>query len=277
LYDDNYYCNLGKQIIADNQRWLAELTSPIIRMLEQIGSGFQQQIAQIKASVDVVAATLFKYLEEQEAAVEAFSEAGWPIAPSMPEWLIRRVVEFHDESKIRYASHVIMGYYRRNNYGNLAKAIRTWKDHPLFASRMHIINDAFWVHCKRKYTLSIPALMAQIEGVLTEFVVANNLGVDWEFREWAKQRLKAQVAIGDPDMRHTFATWAIAKTLLHHLEESTYSPTRIDKQMARPPKCREITRHTVLHGVMPNYNRESHSLKAFLILDAISVLPSVEE
>jgi hypothetical protein len=68
-----------------------------------------------------------------------------------------------------------MGYYQRDNYKYLIEAVQSWESHPLFVPRMHILKDALQAHCRGLYTLSVPALINQIEGVLNDYVIANGL------------------------------------------------------------------------------------------------------
>jgi len=213
---------------------------------------------------------LHELIEEEEKAAEAFRAAGWPLAPSMPRSLIRRVVELYEQGKSRYASQVIIGYYRRNDCSALAATLQQWRSHPLFASRMHIIEDALWAHRQRKYTLSVPALIAQIEGVMNDYVRTYNLPA-----KLGKIREVYEAVVGDP-MDYDFSTWAIAETLLYQLRTNIYVSTPFEDELARPVRRRHSTRHTILHGIMPGYDREAHSLRAFLLLDALSALQQFE-
>ncbi len=51
----------------------------------------------------------------------------------------------------------------KQNLNNIAEKL---KQEPLCATRIVIIEDAFWAHLQNKYTLSIPALLPQIEGII---------------------------------------------------------------------------------------------------------------
>ncbi len=199
-------------------------------------------------------------------AGEAFKAAGWPIAPSMPLKLRERVVTMHKQAKTRYISRTIMGYYQRNNHQHLIETIESWRSHPLFAPRMHILEDALQAHCRGLYTLSVPTLIPQIEGVLNGYVLANNLV--------AKLGNIQQVykAVIDNVDAYGFSNWVIATTLLYQLQTNTYFFTDFKSELRKSVDRRQVTRHTVSHGVALKYDRPIHSLMAFLLLDALSAL-----
>ena len=213
---------------------------------------------------------VFKLLEEQmdldEETVKAFQKTGWAIAPSMPKSLLKRVVELHKSDKEKFTSQVIIGYYHRKTFQNLKDMVLSWQSHSLFTSRMHIFHDALEAHVKGQYTLSVPALMPQIEGILSELV--NEYKLDAKLGR-IKQVYKA--AIGDLD-EIPWDTWAIANGLLYLLENNIYINTEFDKEITKPLNQRKISRHTVLHGINPSYNKATVSLNTFLILDAVSGL-----
>lgn len=204
-------------------------------------------------------------------AADAFKEAGWPIAPSMPRELRERVVELYKNGNTRYASRVVIGYYQRNGHKNLVAMVDSWRDHPLFVSRMHIIDDALATHCEGRYTLSIPALLPQIEGILNDYVHANNLSA-----RFGRIQQVYNAAIGDLDS-YSLSNWAIVNTLLFQLQTNTYVYTDFEAELNRSVNNRSTTRHTVLHGVTINYHQPINSFKVFVLLDALSALQQIDD
>lgn len=118
---------------------------------------------------------IFKAIEQNRDAVEAFKAAGWPISPSMPLEQRNRVVTLYKGNKKRYISRTIMGYYHRDDFRNLRDMVNSWDENTLFTPRMHIIRDALKAHCEGRYTLSVPALLPQVEGILNDYVCATHL------------------------------------------------------------------------------------------------------
>lgn len=81
--------------------------------------GFDAKMREITAGLSAVIISaqqlrlsgVFRDLEKQVETHRAFREAGWPIAPSMPDELIERVVAMHKQGKTKYISRTIIGYY----------------------------------------------------------------------------------------------------------------------------------------------------------------------
>lgn len=219
---------------------------------------------------NIISTDLLKKLHDaiqaKQDEVEAFCNASWPIAPSMTSELRIKVVNLSQRGKGRFISQIIIGFYRKNEYARLVETINGWKKHHLISSRMHIINDALDAHKHGKYTLSIPALIPQIEGILSEYVKRNNL-----VAKFGKINEIYTAAIGDLNS-YSLAEWSIVQTLLHLLKTNTYDFTEFEKELDKPINQRRTTRHTVLHGVDINYHKQIHSLRAFLLIDAISVI-----
>jgi hypothetical protein len=248
------------------------------KQTQRITEGFSEVMKRVTADLAAISVAyqsisssgILEHLQEvvqaKQDEVDAFCAAGWPIAPSMSSELRARVVSLYKQRKTRYVSQVIMGYYRRDSHANLTNMVNQWREYPLFRPRFHIIADALDAHQRRKYTLSIPALVPQIEGILNDYVRSNNL-----VAKLGKIQEVYTAAFGDAN-DYGLAEWAIVQTLLHQLQTSTYVYTDFKDELNKSARRRQTTRHTVMHGVAVNYNQSIHSLRAFLLLDAISVL-----
>lgn len=257
------------------QESFSQQISDLVSGLNIISRRFSADLTAFRLSfIDIDSAGLFRNLielaQESVGAAEAFREAGWPIAPSMSKQLKDRVVELHGQGKSRYASQTIMGYYRRNNHENLVAVVTGWCDRSLFSPRMHIFEDALEAHQNGYYTLSVPTLLAQIEGILNDYVHVNGLPA-----RFGRITEVYNTAIGDLD-EYGLSAWAIANTLLYQLQSNTYAYTSFERELSKIAQYRETTRHTVLHGVALTYDKPSNSLKAFLILDSLAILRDVE-
>ena len=269
----------------DISQSIAELLGPVIEApttlaeeIREMFSGLSDAAARMSANLaaatiaaqessllglfDDLAALVQPHLD----AAEAFNAAGWPIAPSMPPELIGHVVAMHGQGKTQYISRTIMGYYQRNGHQNLRTTVASWEAHQLLAPRMHVLTDALEAHCQGLYTLSVPTVIPQIEGVLNDYVRANGL-----VAKLGKIKQVYQAVIGDVD-EYPLSQWVIASTLLYQLETNTYVPIDFRTELEKSINARRVTRHTVTHGVAFRYDRPIHSLRAFLLLDAVSAL-----
>ncbi len=276
--------NINSLLIISDQisQLLQTQQARYLAQIQSITSSFDaamRQAATVMATVSAVQrlldqsgmfAELSKLIQEEHGAADAFSCASWPITPSMSRAFKRKIAEMHHQGRTRYVSQVIIAHYKGRSYHNLQSATESWRSHPQFVDRMHILDDALWAHRQGKFTLSVPATMAQIEGVMSELVVANGLSA-----KLGKIQKVYEAVTGDL-MDQDFSAWAIATTLNHIFGVSTYASTTFEKELKRLAHRRRVNRHTVLHGIMSAYDREIHSLRAFLLLDALSALRSPE-
>lgn len=259
------------QPVFEVQDALAERVREMLRGFDDTMRRISANLAAATISVEQTISlgvfdNLIQLIQAHQDAVEAFKAAGWPISPSIPSELVERVVAMHKQGKTRYISRTIIGHYQRNSHQYLIETVESWKSHPLFALRMHILNDALQAHCRGLYTLSVPALVPQIEGVLNDYVLKNGL-----VAKFGKIQQVYEAAIGDVD-EYGLSKWVIASTLLYQLQTNTYVFTDFEIELKRSVNTRQVTRHTVSHGVALKYDRPIHSLKAFLLLDALSAL-----
>ena len=257
------------------------LLDEVVRSLREVTGGYAAAIREAAAQIATINVAvrqsidwgifdrLRKVIEARTEAIEAFKAAGWPIAPSMSHQLIDRVVEFYREGRVRYASRTIIAFYHRNDFERLIQTVEGWGINPLFAPRMHILRDALHAHCQGLYTLSVPALLPQIEGILNDYVIANGL-----VAKLGKIREVYNSAVGDLN-DYDLIRWTIVTTLLYQLQNNVYVYTDFEGEIRKSMNRRRVTRHTVLHGIALRYDRPVHSLRSFVLLDALSALQSL--
>jgi hypothetical protein len=246
--------------VAAHASSLGELYKPILADITAVNYAFSSL-----ASSDVFQ-KLRAELEEDEDTVKAFNASGWPISPSMPPSLKDSVRQLHSQGRTRYVSAKIIGHFKRNGHQALQSMVDSWATHPLFKSRVHIIREALRAHVEKRYTLSVPALLPQVEGVLIEYVVQNGIDVKLGKIQDVYERV-----IGDP-LDYDMSTWVVASTLLYQLQTSTYLFSDFRSEVTKSINTRTVSRHTVLHGIAIRYDSAGNSLRAFLLLDALSTL-----
>lgn len=197
----------------------------------------------------------------------AFKNSGWPIAPSLPMSFHHYLVELDRKGKAKQAWRKIMGYYHKGNFYALKEMVKSWDKLPSFKSRMPIINDVLEAHCQRKYTLSIPALLPQIEGLLTEFAFVNGIKIPYGSPNGISEKvLETQDA--------TVISEAMSSVALECYKQ-LYKYDGFNKELKKAHHNRKVTRNTILHGISTNYATPTLSLKLFLNLDYLSGLENI--
>jgi hypothetical protein len=232
-------------------------------MMDTLIEGWRQHKDRVFAELTRVIAEI----EDQKNLIDAFHECNLWVCPSMSKEVLEKAVALQKEGKAKVIPLVINNYYRRCNHENLCRAVEAWRTNPYFAGRMPIFEQALEAHIQGYYALIIPALLAQAEGIASEYVHRNNLA--------AKLGKSEKVITEAVESSFTLSTWAIVDTLLNYVVNSGYMYTDFNVEIVKPHRA--ITRHTILHGIQPNYHSQINSLKAFLLLDALSILQEVQD
>jgi hypothetical protein len=126
-----------------------------------------------------------------------------------------------------------------------------------FPDRETIVRDAFEAHRQAKYTLSIPTLLPQIDGIGRETL---GMSTNQFFRQWARQeaieaKLAPQVGAGSSLLKQI-----VKKS---SMEETTRDRNNLQE---KDPWFGPLNRHGVIHGVDTDYPSEANSLRCVLLL-----------
>lgn len=256
-YFESFFASIKESAVAINNA--KEVVTRTIeanrKLLESIGESISKAFT---FSTDFT--ERFKKLEEETRA--ALKDTGWIICPSLMQIPVNdlsfSVKRYSQGDKGRSITKTIKDFYGLNsNWEILETTVNGWKTHKLFTKqRMRIIYDALEAHKEKKFTLSIPSLLPQIEGIITEYI-KNKPG---EKIPMSKSLKKAQKAIGLQG--ETFGT----DTFLYFMEEQLYVDT---DTLGKKRNRKNLNRHGILHGKYPGYPDCTRSLKCFMILDVI--------
>ena len=91
----------------------------------------------------------------------------WP-APALLMYPLSKIAELCGQSKYDDARKVLVDHCTPDF---LEARVNAWTDVPAFTDRKQKFQDALAAHGDGKYTLSIPALVPQIEGVITDWII----------------------------------------------------------------------------------------------------------
>ncbi len=139
-----------------------------------------------------------------------------------------------------------------------------------YPRRFPILRDAFDAHSAGKYTLSIPATLAQADGLCYDLLEVSLFGK-------TKGRPKTKLALDQKlgkymVLNRVWPLVEITDVLLNPLrEESSLIANTQDVQSRRHADSAygPLNRHGVLHGLDVDYASEANSLRAILLVDYI--------
>ena len=227
------------------QRKLRELTQrlqPFVLAMQQIERQWRPRLVEIAEGVrrfEEFHAGLLSRHGEEEIALPPFLNSF-----SLPDvWQL-----FSDPSKP--ALQVYQEYFKQEP--NAEALLSDWESSGIYARRMPILRDAVKAHVEGRHTLSIPVLLAQIEGIL-----CHRLGVDGHGK--MKGKLATMFGRGSGD-EHDAGEQLVARIITEEVFRSTKT-----ERTGRYPN-----RHRVLHGHWVDYHQDEFaSLRCILLLDAL--------
>lgn len=207
-----------------------------------------------------------------------FNRGGWsevplknmPLSEFVP--LLDQLKDKPDEEVSAALDVAIPEYFRRDEHAALSDLVASWT--PRFEARAHILEDALRAHKCGYYTLSIPTLAAQFEGI-----IRSHLPDGPDKREWKEEFLKTLSYDREkPVMKVEKLSGLMelpASERFRRAEEERrhFTLKRIDelfkfRSFSEPGVASVVNRHVILHGVFQTFG-EKESLKLFFVLDLL--------
>lgn len=134
----------------------------------------------------------------------------------------------------------------------LTDKITSWSNKGLRAERLSILEKAVKAHCAGDYFLSIPVILAQMEGVIAEGM--GHLG-----------RMKgADMSKYIETLAHGYAVKPFYSSVKDYVTSTLFVEFKWGNHLTS-----SLSRHAILHGADTDYGTEVNSLKALLLFDFI--------
>jgi hypothetical protein len=214
----------------------------------------------------VFAAELYQFISNKRQKIptvgKRFSsliiDLGFPPALIMPSFNITRLLKIYDEKGFDYTSRLFERYMTLFviNKDTICMMQNKWKNTQWLTKRRNILDKVVEGHFNGYYELSIPAILAQLEGIIIEGMI----NIQW---------LKPGTWINYSHVK------AFAKFLLSDIDEYSFDSLITDlfenNILATFTKGEEVTinlsRHAILHGADTMYGTKLNSIKSILIFD----------
>jgi hypothetical protein len=294
--------------MLDSQRRISEMLGPSVRsMLDS-----QRRISNLISKELVfdnwakTNAQLFDHIKRRIATANRIDSEilptlenyNWFLTVSLEDSFISdlsRIIENSSDKLPVAIRHEFISYFSRNNYDNLTSMIKSWEENSLFKPRMKIFKDSFNLlkHSHNSYNpanVLIPTLIAQIDGILTDYLIQNEFTIEKEGRGlvWkdktnkplhkVSMRNKIYEKIFDQNVNeYTLANSSMSTTALGIGNEfilNTLFQTAFTKQKLKKPFG--LSRHKIMHGEYVRYGRKEHLIRTYLILDFLYGLENVD-
>lgn len=249
---------VGMEAARRMQEHADRILRPVRDMQEQVA----RSVGAITESIRKTATYWRELLELHERFPYVMMELGWPPPTDMPPSSMRSIVQGFehlgasptDAQKRAYAQTIEPEILRCYDGECLRLKIQEWRSKRLLIRRMHILEAAVTAHGRGEYVLSIPALLAQAEGIIADgFRHPGRMG-SATYAEYV-QRLfdsgeKGQIAV------------AVNKGVQAFWQGVLYTPFGHGQPITSP-----LSRHAVLHGGDVDYGTPERSLMAILLVD----------
>ncbi len=151
--------------------------------------------------------------------------------------------EYVDKTIARYHSEEVLRQ----------SILKYWKRRPCIKQRIHILEPAIEAHIRGEYALSVPAVLAQMEGIIAENFGHKGFMGSQKYIAYIKRLLKKDARENSEEVLLQFISDVILATFKH-------GTTIIS----------DLSRHAILHGGDISYDNVYTSLKAILALDMIT-------
>lgn len=224
---------------------MSDTTKPIIECANRIHAGINAAFADLQKTFDDLPS------QTQEALL-ILGDHGWfvDLDMSLPE--IRWLKNTLSKGNVSKAEKVLADHFSdKSKLDEIERLIIT-----KFPHRERLIKSAFGAHRREEYELSIPVLLAQVDGICKE-VTEHNLFRKNKYLPMTSRYVKK------------FASdafqYALLQPLAHSLPISASEKERGDDFNA-------LNRHMVLHGESVDYGTKINSLKSISLLNYVVVV-----
>jgi hypothetical protein len=268
---------LFRSILAPASSILEEAFAPLAQAQLAVATQLQEQMSDWMQSFYAAYEHVFKPLEglaerigEKDKIKKAFESAKLWLAPSMPRQLISRVLKLHQGgASPGVIASAVSRFYARAEWDPLARAVGRWGSNPLFQGRMKVFRHALDAHRNKWFTLTVPTLVPQIEGICGQYVKRRRLlpkliGKTKKVVQTALQY--APCSLGDVER------YAAIDGVLTFIERHFYMVEDFETEYESLLREKDLRAHAIRHGHQERYDTRMNSLRLFLLLDVLSLL-----
>jgi len=192
-----------------------------------------------------------------DEALDSLLARGWCHSYSFTDGLIIRIAELA-RAELGDELDLLMAEFTRRQIDSIRKT--ACEKYPL---RSAILTDAFDAHRAGKYTLSVPTLLPQLDGIGCEVM---GLG-----RNFFAERRRADALAGIlqnfqfPSDGRQYPIGGIDERMLAAVERTWSLTLDTNRRRSGTEYC-PLNRHGVLHGLDTDYATEFNSLRCILLI-----------
>ncbi len=224
------------------------------RARKRLAQQWQEQMAAYRRLIELLAGTRLDGLGDVIRRYAAIMlELGWPPVEHVPMDLARKLTEAYDahgaDAVRPQADSYMLDLYDPER---LTDILAEWEQRPILERRMPVLRQAVEAHNSGKCFLSIPALLAQLEGLIYDCFGYVGIYKCKHLEKCTEELLKPDGSWSFDEMvRDFYLNYVLAKFLG---PADTSVP---------------LSRHAILHGADTSYGTPANSLKVITLFDYV--------
>ncbi len=187
---------------------------------------------------------------------DVLRQLGWPPHGEMNLAEAKAIVEAAEKSGVTAVADAVDRYFvQKYDSEEISRMLDSWRQKNALRERIEILEQAIQVHNHGYYYVSVPAILAQIEGIIAD----NTKHVGQMSGTKLIKYLEKQ--FGDKEQT------SLENSYLSFCNSVLY--TRFGHKQ---PISSKFSRHAIIHGGDTEYGTEAGSLKAILTFDTLQAL-----
>lgn len=281
-----YDCSAGElehrreQALAEFHRQLTDPTSQLWKSMGGYPAGGNKELLSAPKYIYLILATADRVIPDLAEvkypgdltipkAAKILADHGWWIFPNLTVDFCYELVKHEHEVTTETVTSAIIEYASYDGYAIIEEMIAKWSD-PVFHRRHHIFDDALSAHRQGWYTLSIPALLPQVEGIIRE-KLGDVLGeFTWRFETTYTRFCNETPTISElPERDHGYYSRGEVEAVANDVVLSAVNKLFDNFDPSQEYRSAVLNRHAVCHGRWLSYHTLENSTRLFLLLDAL--------
>lgn len=271
--------NPFREMVAQkSKQFQSELSARLARLNRDFISDFKKKIGEeISRNIQ----TIFMATEN---ACEILEKYGWLLPPSIDMRIVGLINNLENKPgfHLKEINGLILEYYQRGNFKEIELMINNWESNKLFKKRIRILKDCLKILqlSKGKDTFNsanviIPTLIAQIDGVLTDYAISKGFNIKRysEYKVFRELEGYKENIIKKHKSSERFDSFVKLDNLFKDMFLETLWGTAYPRQSPKTGYIHtRFNRHKIMHGEYVGYGSIYNVLRAFFLLDSISEL-----
>jgi len=215
-----------------------------------------------------------KYAISEQQAIKVLKKYKWFVTPSMPIAFVFEAVKIGRKRGNHRGeiNRLFVEYFCSDDFEELEALVNNWQSNDIFKPRMKIFRDCIEGLKNASYKSNpsnfvLPTLIAQIDGILQEYMEKNGLLFDLKDRKWK-----------DPTgQKVDWKKWYKSRTTsqdMNDLANEIFLNILFQSSQRGAALKTPFTfnRHKIIHGECLRYGRIDNTIRAFLVLDFLASL-----